>query len=302
MILPLLLALVHGAPFVPQAERPTSVRTSLVPKDLPGYKEEQVFRILADVDNFALYGDSRHITHVLTPDTGSVDVRLSSPVMGRKFLNGVPLDFALNDPKEESIEFAVWDAQEPMNPSGDFDFLVHLGVSPTPELLETVPSTKPYLASPSHDMDSDAAWLYWSFWRQSERPTDGRWYAVNYGPLHLIVLDPSSSSEEQVMWLQKDLEATTQPWIVALGSGDWPDQNYSLQITKMLESSGSFTLLGIPGDNRWYRFVIDHNKLEVTPMKGTDQFAEKLIVGRTSTGTKIPFLTRLCSSVFSLVA
>lgn len=298
LVLGSILGLSLAAPLVPAREPPTHVRTSLMPLDLPEYKEGQVFRILADVEDFALFGDDLHVTHALSADVGAVDLHLPSPVVGQKYINGRSLDFDLREPAEGAFEFAVWDGKDILPPDGSYQFLVHLGIDPTPQLIDSIPSGIPYLVSPAHNMDSDASWLYWRHWRQSHHLDDGRWYAVNYGPLHLIVLDPSSPSAEQLEWLRNDLMRVSQPWIVALGSGSWFDQEQGRLITEMLNDYDSFNLMGIP-EHRWYRFLIDEHRLEATLMRGHDEIEKKIAVEHSLISNAKRFYRRVLTT-FSL--
>lgn len=44
-----------------------------------------------------------------------------------------------------------------------------------------------------------------------------RWYSFDYGAVHFVALDTEKNGEEQAAWLERDLAATAQPWIVVMG-------------------------------------------------------------------------------------
>lgn len=55
----------------------------------------------------------------------------------------------------------------------------------------------------SHPNDPSPFWAFFGF------PNDGKWYSVNYGNLHLVILDSafSSGSSSQYNWLVSDLQS-----------------------------------------------------------------------------------------------
>ncbi len=77
----------------------------------------------------------------------------------------------------------------------------------------------------NHDASSDAFWQHFNVADASDQKTDGAYYSLNYGNMHLAVLNTNESTaddtsyvdEEQLAWLEKDLaEAKTEGyrWIV----------------------------------------------------------------------------------------
>ncbi|MGE0790575.1 MAG: metallophosphoesterase [Sandaracinaceae bacterium] len=50
--------------------------------------------------------------------------------------------------------------------------------------------------------------------RASDPEGVDRWYSFDFGPAHFVALDSTADFEEQVAWLDRDLEATDLPWVV----------------------------------------------------------------------------------------
>jgi hypothetical protein len=102
----------------------------------------------------------------------------------------------------------------------DEEFQRHL-FEAYPTLLPSVPYLPVY---GNHDARRNAFYSLFTFPEEGELgglPSGSEHYfAIDYGPLHLIVLDSEEGDLEaggaMLQWLQQDLAATRQPWLIAL--------------------------------------------------------------------------------------
>jgi hypothetical protein len=102
----------------------------------------------------------------------------------------------------------------------DREFQQHL-FDAYPQLLPSVPYLPVY---GNHDARRDTFYQLFSFPEKGEAggiPSGSEHYfATDYGPVHLIFLDTSEgdlgAGGAMLQWLEKDLAATRQPWIIAL--------------------------------------------------------------------------------------
>jgi acid phosphatase type 7 len=118
----------------------------------------------------------------------------------------------------------------------------------------------------------DSVFLYENAWRTQDRE---RYWSTDYGPLHLIGLDTEkpateireSETDDQLDWLEADLEAVDRPWTVAAWHkpawsgmpGRGPDPTALLLFAPVLEAAGAQLVL--QGHNHMYeRFA---------PMRGS---------------------------------
>lgn len=102
----------------------------------------------------------------------------------------------------------------------DAEFQQHL-FDAYPKLLPSVPYLPVY---GNHDARRNVFYKLFTFPEQSELgglPSGSEHYfAIDYGPLHLLFLDSEegdlASGSAMLQWLEQDLAATRQPWIIAL--------------------------------------------------------------------------------------
>lgn len=102
----------------------------------------------------------------------------------------------------------------------DEEFQRHL-FDAYPKLLPSVPYLPVY---GNHDARRNVFYKLFTFPEQGELgglPSGSEhYYAIDYGPVHLIFLDSEEGDLEagsvMLQWLEQDLEATRQPWIIAL--------------------------------------------------------------------------------------
>jgi hypothetical protein len=84
------------------------------------------------------------------------------------------------------------------------------------ELLRHVPV---FPASGNHDYETDDAAPFRQAFVLPENGGGGgveRWYAFDWGPVHVVVLDTERLGDEQRDWLEADLAATTAIWKIAV--------------------------------------------------------------------------------------
>jgi acid phosphatase type 7 len=122
------------------------------------------------------------------------------------------------------------------------------------------------------------------YFRLFTLPGNGHWYSLDNGPLHITVLDAYSAfypGSEQYMWLEADLQATSQPWrIVTLHDSPYvyslahpPNALARAYLAPLFEKYG--VQLVIAGHNHFYqRSVVNGISYIVTggggaPLYGT---------------------------------
>jgi hypothetical protein len=74
-------------------------------------------------------------------------------------------------------------------------------------------------ASGNHDYRTDDAGPFreaFAMFENGGPDAHERWYAFDWGPVHVVVLDTEAWDRDQLRWLEADLAATTRPWTVAV--------------------------------------------------------------------------------------
>ncbi len=87
---------------------------------------------------------------------------------------------------------------------------------PYQDVLMHIPA---FPAIGNHDNRTDNAGPYREVFRLPDNQTGSgqeRWYSLDWGMVHVVVLDSETADPAQMTWLEQDLLATAQPWKVAV--------------------------------------------------------------------------------------
>ncbi|MBC7171031.1 MAG: metallophosphoesterase, partial [Polyangiaceae bacterium] len=88
-------------------------------------------------------------------------------------------------------------------------------------MYESLFNIVPHFPAPgNHDYGTDGGAAYLSVFELPENgnPSDPeRYYSFDYGPIHFVSLDTNRLDDTQEAWLESDLAATDQPFVLVLG-------------------------------------------------------------------------------------
>jgi hypothetical protein len=110
-------------------------------------------------------------------------------------------------------------------------------------VIASIGNHETYKKGDSHVPRSDYGKLFRKYFPYPMYTTDDFYYSFDYGPLHVVCLDPYkaeiTSDSAQLTWLDEDLTASTKPWKIImihppLYSGNKPDSQTD-EIRKSIE-------------------------------------------------------------------
>jgi hypothetical protein len=106
-----------------------------------------------------------------------------------------------------------------------------------------------------------------------------RWYSLNWGDAHIVVLDTEKIADSQLRWLERDLTDNTLPWVIAVGhrppysSGNHgSDMNVRERFAPLFEQHGVDLAF----------FGHEHNYERTVPMNGVTY----VVTGGAGRGTR----------------